>query len=569
MSLAPDLLAAVAATLEEWQAAGKIGRLWARDPTLWTDGDEARWLGWLDVVPRQLEQAPALAGLASELGREGFTDALLLGMGGSSLGPEVLERTFGRVPGRPRLHVLDSTDPAQVRSFESRVDLARTLVVVSSKSGSTLEPNILKAYFWERVSRVVKPENAGAHFVAITDPDSQLHREAAGQGFRRIFFGEPGIGGRYSVLSAFGMVPAAILGVDVARLLAGAEEMAAACAPSETVERNPGVVLGAVLGTLGRAGLNKVTIVASPPVVALGAWLEQLLAESTGKSGRGLVPVDREPLGGPDVYGSDRLFVYVRHTCGVDGTQDEAVEALRQAGRPVVEIAVDDAYDLGREFFRWEIATAVAGSILGIHPFDQPDVEASKVATRELTDAYERTGSLPLETPLLEEDSLALFADASYAASGLGMAAGGDATLARCLRAHLAGLTPGDYFAVLAYIEMNEAHESELKQLRRIVRDTRRVATCVGFGPRFLHSTGQVYKGGPDTGVFLQVTCDDPVDLPVPGRSYTFGVVKAAQARGDFAVLVERGRRALRVHLKGDATEGLRALTRVVATAAA
>jgi hypothetical protein len=365
-----------------------------------------------------------------------------------------------------------------------------------------------------------------------------MQQVAESGGFRHVFFGLPSIGGRYSALSNFGMVPSAIMGVDVRRLLDRAEEMVQACASCVPAEDNPGVVLGTILGVLAVHGRDKVTITASPGIQGLGAWLEQLLAESTGKEGKGLIPIDRETLGPPETYGRDRLFVYLRLESRPDPSQDAAIDALERAGHPVVRILVADRYDLAQEFFRWEIATAVAGSIIGINPFNQPDVEASKVATRRLTEQYEKAGSLPPETPILHDGGITVFTDKSNAAT-LTEAAGRDRSLSGYLRAHLNRLAPGDYFAILAYLEMNEAHEAQLQAVRHAVRDAKRVATCLGFGPRFLHSTGQAYKGGPNTGVFLQITCDDATDLPVPGQKYTFGVVKAAQARGDFQVLAE------------------------------
>jgi hypothetical protein len=361
--------------------------------------------------------------------------------------------------------------------------------------------------------------------------------------------------------SAFGTVPAAVMGLDVPRFLHATEEMVHACGAGVPAAENPGVVLGAVLGVLARRGRDKVTLITSPGIADFGAWLEQLLAESTGKSGKGLIPVDGETVGAPGVYGDDRVFVYVRLESAPDASQDRAVEGLERAGQPVVRIAVDEPYTIGEEFFRWEIATAVAGSIIGINAFNQPDVEASKIATRRLTEEFERSGALPREEPFFQSDGIALFADAANAAAL--MSASADRTLAGYVSAHLGRLAPGDYFALLAYIEMNAAHARALQAMRHAVRDARRVATCVGFGPRFLHSTGQAYKGGPDTGVFLQITCDDAVDLPVPGQKYTFGLVKSAQARGDFQVLAERGRRALRVHL-GDVETGVTALENAI-----
>jgi transaldolase/glucose-6-phosphate isomerase len=554
-SLPADLASAVDASLDDWRGNDKVHRLWARDASLWTGSDEGQWLAWLGIADEQEANQRPLLETAAEIRREGFTHALLLGMGGSSLCPEVLAATFGRQEGFPELHVLDSTDPAQVVALERRIDPARTIFIVASKSGSTLEPNILKQYFFDRVARTVGSPEAGRRFIAITDPGSKLQQIAESDGFRRVFFGLPGIGGRFSALSNFGLVPAAIMGLDLQRFLDRTEEMVQACMPGVPVEENPGVVLGAILGVAATRGRDKVTIVASPGIHDLGAWLEQLIAESTGKNGKGLIPVDREALGPPQAYGADRIFVYLRLQTGPDPSQDTAMEVLERAGLPVVRIAVDEAYDLGEEFFRWEIATAVAGSILGINPFNQPDVEASKIATRKLTAEYERTGTLPVETPLLEDAGLRLFADAGNA--GALSAAGVSRSLDACLRAHLDRLRAGDYFAVLAYLEMSADHETRLQAIRHAVRDTRHVATCLGFGPRFLHSTGQAYKGGPAAGVFLQITCDDANDLPVPEQKYTFGVVKAAQARGDFQVLAERGRRALRVHLGADVASGL------------
>ncbi|HET7875029.1 MAG TPA: bifunctional transaldolase/phosoglucose isomerase [Methylomirabilota bacterium] len=562
-SLPADLEAAVSAEIREWAAGSKTRRLWARDASLWSGADEAQWLGWMGITDDRLAHSDHLRRVAEDVKRTGFSHVLLLGMGGSSLCPEVLRMTFGHVPGWPELHVLDSTDPAQVRAFEKRVDLANTLFIVSSKSGSTLEPNIFKQYFFDRVKQVVGADKAGSRFIAITDPGSKMQQVAEGDRFRHIFFGLPSIGGRYSALSDFGMVPAAVMGLDVARFLGQADQMVTSCASCVPVEDNPGAVLGIIMGVLARRGRDKVTLITSPGIHDLGAWLEQLLAESTGKDGKGLIPVDREPLGPPPVYGADRLFVYLRLATAPDGAQDAAVAALEKAGQPVVRISVDDVYTLGAEFFRWEFATAVAGAVIGINAFNQPDVEASKIATRKLTDAYEETGALPAEQPMLEADGVRLFTDERNAGE-LMTAMGRDKSLVAALRAQVGRSKAGDYLGVLAYIEMSAATEVQLQRMRTALRDRFRIATCLGFGPRFLHSTGQAYKGGPNSGVFLQITCDDAADLPVPGQTYTFGVVKAAQARGDFQVLAERGRRALRVHLGKDVAAGLAALHRAL-----
>ena len=564
MRLGPTLDAALSESVRAWAHSGMVGRLWAKDARVWTGGDEARWLGWLDVAT----EAPleALAALTREVGAAGLTDVLLLGMGGSSLCPEVLSRVLGPVAGGPTLHVLDSTDPAQIRRTESRLDLSRTLCIVSSKSGTTLEPTILTEYFLDRVRQRVGTEEAGSRFVAVTDPGSPLEVLAYAAQFRQVWHGVPAIGGRFSALSNFGLVPAVVCGLDVPALLVKARAMAGWCGPAEPPDRNPGVRLGLALGVAAGLGRDKVTLVLSPAIRDLGSWLEQLLAESTGKMGQGLIPVTDEEVGPPSVYGADRFFVYLRLATDPHPEQDVAIARLADAGQPVVELALRDRIDIGAEFFRWEIATAVCGAVLGINPFDQPDVEASKVATLELTAAYEATGAFPVETPLARTDGMTLYADGRNTET-LRASAGTAAGVESLLSAHVARLAPGDYFAVLAYVDRNETHRRALQRLRHAVRDTRRVATCVGFGPRFLHSTGQAFKGGPATGVFLQVTSDDAADLPIPGRSYTFGVVQTAQALGDLEVLAARGRRAVRVHLGADVTAGLARLTDMVQAA--
>ncbi len=527
---------------------------------------ESKWLGWLGIADDQIANAAKLTTLADEVKNGGFSDILLLGMGGSSLCPEVLALTFAQTPGFPRLHILDSTDPAQIRSIERKVDLAKTLFIVSSKSGSTLEPNIYKQYFFERVQQTVGADQAGSRFIAITDPGSKMQLVAERDRFRHIFYGLPSIGGRYSALSNFGMVPAAAMGIDTGTFLQRTKKMVDACKASTPVEQNPGVMLGLILGTAAKAGRDKITLITSPGISDLGAWLEQLIAESTGKLGKGIIPVDRENIGASEVYGSDRIFAYLRLESAPDAAQDAQVTALEKARHPVVHIAVADIYNLGQEFFRWEIATAVAGSILGINAFNQPDVEASKIVTKKLTSEYETKGSLPPEKPLVD-GAIKLFTDDKNVANLIEITKSGPASddaLTAFIRAHLKRLGAGDYFALLAYIEMNAEHETLLQNLRMNVRDRKHVATCLGFGPRFLHSTGQAYKGGPNSGVFLQVTCDDAQDLQVPGQKYTFGIVKAAQARGDFQVLADRNRRALRVHLGSDVKAGLKKLADLV-----
>jgi len=557
-SFSRPLLDAFHGALRDWSAQNKVARLWNKDSSLWTGEDERKWMGWLSIVSEQLVEVTPLIRMRDDALQ--FEQCLLLGMGGSSLCPEVLSMTFGRQPGRPELLVLDSTDPAQIRSFDSRVDPRKTLFVVASKSGSTLEPNIFKQYFFERTRQAVGEKAAPRHFIAITDPGSKLEKEAHAENFRAVFAGEPSIGGRYSALSNFGMVPAAIMGLDVKLFLQRAEEMVDACSPRVPPDKNPGVSLGCILGALGKAGHDKITILTSPGISDLGAWLEQLLAESTGKQGKGLVPVDREDVGSPEVYGDDRLFIYLRVRGDADEQQESAVAELERAGQPVVRIELADKYELGAEFFRWEVATAVAGSILGINPFNQPDVEASKVATRQLTTEFEKFGAFPPQDPILAEDGVEIYADARNAEAVLG----NGKSLGQVMVAHLDRISPGDYFALLAYIAMTPEHEEKLQRIRHSVRDGAHVATCLGFGPRFLHSTGQAYKGGPNSGVFLQITADDAVDLQVPEQKYSFGIVKAAQARGDFEVLSQRGRRALRVHFKKGVDAGLEKLAEAV-----
>jgi transaldolase/glucose-6-phosphate isomerase len=560
----PEAEAAFKAEMEAWREGGRVRRLWSGDKTLWTGADEDRWGGWLDIVNKELADIDVLKAFAADVKAKGYTDVVLLGMGGSSLGPEVLGETFGVQSGWPRFHMLDSTDPAQVQAIEAAIDLAKTLFITSSKSGGTLEPNIFTDYFLDRVGDVCGKEAAGSHFVAVTDPGSSLAQRAQDLAFSHIFYGTPSIGGRYSVLSKFGLVPAAAMGVDVERLLKAARTMVHACGPDVPPSENPGVQLGVALGVSAKIlGRDKVTIIASPGVADLGAWLEQLLAESTGKEGRGLIPLAGEPLAAPDAYGPDRFFAYLELDDEADSVQQAAVEALAKAGHPVARIAVKDIWAIGQEFFRWEVATAVAGAILGIDPFDQPDVEASKDKTRALTEQYEETRTLPTETPIFRENGTALYADPRNAE-----ALGRHNTLGGYLKSHFGRVRPNDYVAFLAYVERNAAHTDVLTEMRTVVRDKTHAATCVGFGPRFQHSTGQAYKGGPNTGVFLQITADDPVDLNVPGHGYSFGVVKAAQARGDLDVLVERGRRTLRVHLK-DVDTGLPELARALTEALA
>lgn len=548
-SLPDEIGVIVSQKLSEWRDEEKISRIWARDASVWTNDDEAKWLGWLDIAGEESSDLQKYRDFAAEVKQ--FDDVVLLGMGGSSLGPEVLAITFGV----GNFHVLDSTVPAQVKTVESKVDLAKTLFIVASKSGSTLEPNCFKQYFYERVAETVGRENAGKHFVAITDPGSKMQQVAESDGFRRIFYGKPEIGGRFSALSVFGMAAAAAMQLDVKNFLAGAQEMAEAC-KLQNPEENPGALLGIILGVCQQNGRDKLTIFTSREIYDVGAWLEQLVAESTGKNGVSIIPIDREPVQLPAHYGSDRVFVHLKLKDGQ--TDEEIVNALRQfenSGHPFITIELENMMNLGQEFFRWEFATAVAGAIMGINPFNQPDVESAKIEARKITEEYERTGALPMETPFFESDGIQLFTNEAYTAFLRSGAR--EESFKEYLRVHIANFADHDYFALLAYVEMNEENENLLQEVRGELLQKHNVTTCLGFGPRFLHSTGQAYKGGANNGVFLQITSDDEFDLPVPGQAYTFGVVKASQARGDFQVLLDRGRRALRVHLGADVKSGL------------
>jgi transaldolase/glucose-6-phosphate isomerase len=563
LALGAGIEKAVTKSAEEWRASAKVRRLWQKDKSVWTGDDENKWLGWLtsahDADIADYED------FAQRVKGQDFSDAVVLGMGGSSLGPEVLAETFPRKSGFPKLHVLDSTDPAQVRAMEKMIDIRKSLFIVSSKSGGTTEPNAMKDYFFDRVSKAIGADKAGHRFIAVTDPGSSLEKVAAKQGFARTFHGEPTIGGRYSVLSPFGLVPAAAAGIDVRSLIDHALSMVRSCGADVPPHENPGVQLGLAMGAAGLEGRDKVTILSSPKIADFGAWAEQLIAESTGKEGKGLIPIDGEPLGDVSLYGNDRFFIDVRTEGEDDADHDEKLAALEHAGHPVVRIVMKSIDHLGQEFFRFEMATAVAGSVLGINPFNQPDVESAKIKTRELTAAFEKTGKLPPEKPAMSSAEADLYTDEVNVEALRKL--GADGSVGSWLKAHLSRIHADDYVALLAYIERDADHIDLLQDMRLNVGERRHVATCAEFGPRFLHSTGQAYKGGPDSGVFLQITADDAKDLPVPGQKASFGVIKAAQARGDFDVLTERGRRALRVHLKGDLASGLKMLEAAITEA--
>jgi transaldolase / glucose-6-phosphate isomerase len=532
----PDVTEATAVreALDRLHRLDAGARLWQKDATLWSDtpavqSSIANRLGWLDSPVTMTTALADLQAFATEVRRDGIGEVVLLGMGGSSLAAEVLAKTFGPAPGFPSLSVLDTTDPGAVRAMRAHLPLARTLFLVSSKSGTTLETLALYRFFRAEVERAVS--DAGRHFVAITDAGTPLDRLAGEQGFRRVFHNAPDVGGRYSALTHFGLVPAALLGLDVARLLEQAKKMAAACAAHVPAADNPALRLGAILGGFGLAGRDKVTLVPSPSIASLGAWLEQLLSESTGKNDRGLVAVHDEPLGPPEAYGPDRLFVAI--TLGSDPTIDGKLAPLEAAGHPVVRLTLADRFSLGGEFFRWEMATAVASLLLGVNAFDEPDVARAKEASQAALATFVERGRLP-EWPLDDADDVART---------------------------LAIARPGDYVAVLAYLTPERATTAALATLRQVLRDRTHLATTVAYGPRYLHSTGQLHKGGPPTPILVLLTSTDVEDLPIPGERYGFATLELAQAMGDLSTFRATHRRALWLALPSPAAETIRQLT--------
>lgn len=521
-------------------------RLWAKDPTLWKT-DEAvqaairNRLGWLTLPEDMPKVAGKLKSFAADVRRKGFTHMVLLGMGGSSLCPEVLRLTFGSAKDGLKLFVLDTTDPGQIMDVEKAVPLKKTLFIVSSKSGGTIEVMSLFRHFYAKVEKV-KKANPGENFIAVTDPGTSLEKLAREKGFARVFSTPEDVGGRFSALTYFGLVPAALLGVDVSRLLERAAGFARACGPAVPPEDNEPLVLGAALGLLGKAGRDKVTFVLSKEVSSFGVWVEQLIAESTGKEGRGLVPVEGELLAAPKSYGTDRVFV----SLAVGGKHPAALKGLAAAGHPVVRIDLNDRWDLGREFLRWEIATAVAGAVLGVNPFDEPNVSESKANTQKILAQYEAAKQLPEEAPLLRTKSVAIWADKDLPAAE---------SLQDAVNAHLHRGHAGDYVALMAYITPNAVNHKALLGLRRKIQAATGLATTLGYGPRFLHSTGQLHKGGDDNGLFLQVTAFDPKSPEIPGAGYSFATLKMAQALGDFQAFKEHGLRVMRLHLSRAAAD--------------
>ncbi len=568
------LRSAVAATLEKLDQGKFSRRLWDRDPALWKNdpvhqGIIRNALGWLQVSHSMLEHLDGLTSFVKQVKSEGFKHAVVLGMGGSSLCPEVCRATFGTAPGFLQLHVLDSTVPGSVARLEKSVDLAHTLFIVSSKSGGTVEPNSFFKYFYERV-RALKGERAGEHFVAVTDPGTSLEKLAAEKKFRRVFRGVPEIGGRYSALSNFGIVPAALAGVNVQILLERAEHMANASGPSVRAKENPGVVLGAMLAEAARRGRDKVTFVMSRGIEAFADWAEQLIAESTGKEGRGLFPVVGEALGEPGVYGQDRIFVHLKLESEADGEFEQALNAVEAAGHPVIRISLRDKLDLGQEFFRWEVATATAGALLGIDPFDQPDVQESKDNTNHLLQQFRLQGKFGEVTPALEADGIQLYCDPQTRAGLQGAQAALDRESTSpedFLAAFLNNRRLGDYVALLAYLDPTAENGAILESMRTRLRNATHLATTLGYGPRYLHSTGQLHKGGANSGLFIQITADDAEDLPIPGEPYSFSILKQAQALGDLQSLESKQRRVIRLNLGKDVQAQLGRLEKLVESA--
>lgn len=549
--------------LERLASGDFLKKLWAKDPSPWTNDPQAaeivkHALGWLDIPQHLMEHVPDLEAFAKEIARE-FDHVVVLGMGGSSLAPDILGSTFGQIAGYPKLHVLDSTDPTQIEELDAKLALERTLFIVASKSGTTTEPNAYFAYYYERVAKLVGTTNAGRQFIAITDPGTPMVEVASGHNFRRTFENDPNIGGRYSALSFFGMVPAALAGYNVRLLLDRA--LGAMHANDRAVDPHiaTGVRFGAAIGGLALAERDKLTIVTHPSVSAFGAWAEQLIAESTGKLGKGIVPIEGEALGVPHDYGNDRVFVYVGANLPdpAPGVAQQ-LQALQDAGHPVIRLAMNDAYDLGEQFYLWEIATAAAGSLLGINAFDQPNVQESKDNTKALLAQYEAKGNI--DEPAADVSGSVF--DVTFLSGSKNRDRVADATGA--LAAVFKQLVPGDYVAICAYIARNPLHVELLDQLRLKIRDASDVATTVGFGPRFLHSTGQLHKGGPNSAVMLQIVGDEKSDPAIPGMNVGFRTLLAAQALGDWQSLDSRKRRGARVHLKGGIDTGLRALISAV-----
>lgn len=548
---------AIENAIKKLESINAIKRLWAKDATLWKT-EEAHTkiinnsLGWTTVARLMKERVGELNDFANEIKNAGFSHIMLLGMGGSSLCPEVFRRTFGRQEGFPELLVLDTTDPDTIADFESRIDLSKTLFIVASKSGSTIEPLSFYKYFFNRVQSV--KENAGENFVAITDPNTLMQKMATEDGFRRIFINPSDIGGRYSALSYFGMLPAALVGLNVDELLSRALKMMEVCSSEN---ENFGLTLGAVMGACALEGRDKLTLVADEKIASLGLWIEQLVAESTGKEGKGIVPIAGEDLADASSYGDDRVFVCI-HIGAADVYANERLTALAEKGFPVVRHTLQDEYDLCAEFFLWEIATAIAGALLEINPFDQPNVQESKDFTVAILNEFKQNDALPEQEATITEGDFALYGWTTNLPNAEAM------SLNLCLKTFLQQIKSDDYVALLAYIQETDEHDQLLHSIRLKLREKFNVATTTGYGPRFLHSTGQLHKGGADNGVFIQLTDDDAKDLSIPNEPYGFSILKQAQALGDFGSLEKRNRRAVRFHLGKDTSAGLKRLLTIL-----
>jgi glucose-6-phosphate isomerase len=546
----PDQIRELLARFEKEKA---VSRFWSKDPSLWKRDPETQLkiadrLGWLTIAETMKRQIPALKEFRETVLKSGYQDLVILGMGGSSLCPDVFRKIFGIAPGCPQFHLLDTTNPATILRIEKELHPEKTLFIVASKSGTTIEVDSLYLHFLEKAEKLGR-ERPGKHFVAITDPGTPLENLAREKEFLNIFINPPDIGGRYSALSYFGLVPASLIGIDLEVLLDRAIKMANSCRSERILERNPGVYLGAVLASLSAKGRNKVTFIIPPLVQSFGIWIEQLLAESTGKEGKGLLPVEGEEIGKPECYGEDRLFVQYRIGSDPDPEREHQIDLLRKSGQPAITIEIQDRYDLAGEFFRWEMATAIAGIGIGINPFDEPNVKESKENTQNLLEIYKKSGHLPDLKVILKENGAALYSNQEFEEQG---------SLAETFNRFLKKIPAAHYIAFMAYLDSTALNENLLQKLRVLIRDRFRLATTVGYGPRFLHSTGQLHKGGKREGAFIQITADYAKDIPIPGKPYSFGVLNRSQSLGDLDSLKKRGLPILQLHLGASPEEGLK-----------
>jgi glucose-6-phosphate isomerase len=575
-NLPADLQKSLVQASKDWQDSGNTRKLWSKDQSLWNMQDDAineghhdaeDHLAWLDSLDRQQQDLPQLRDLQGDVRSASFESVVLLGMGGEALCAQVIAQAFGRLSGFPAIYFLDTVDPEPIKRLRESLDLAKTLFLVSSKSGNTLETNPLKSWFFDQMKTAVGNE-AGSHFLAITDPDSRLQQSAQEDNFKRVFLSEPSITGPYTALCNFGMVPAAVLGLDLPRWLEQASQASKACQSDDTVE-NPGIHLGLLLGAAALQKRDKLTLISSSQPNGLGAWIEQLLATSTGKDAKGIIPICGEHIAPPSHYGKDRLFVCMQLAGEENADLERQLAKLQQAGHPLLRLRLDSPYDLAQQFFIWQVAAFVAAAVLSVRPFDQPDIEAASIETRMRLDDFQETGKLKSAEPIYAEGGdhgALLYASRKYAAR-LRKAAGSKPRLEQLLKAHLDQIRTGDYFAVLAYLPDTEQNQQAIQYFRHQVRGAKKTATCLGFGAAALHATGQLFKGGPNTGVFLQITADQNADVPIPSSKYSFGILSDALAAGDLEVLEQRGRRIVRVHLSSDIKTGLRRLSETIESA--